>query len=204
MKQENEQRYSQTVYQDRDAEKKKNCNMKRGVLIAAAILAVMGLTALFFPLVVGTGIAYLITGGLLLYGISQIMLFFQESTEARSGWSLTNGIIVMIFSGITLISALLSKTGTLEMIAAVSSFQGAFTASFGVSQIAVAFAERKKISGFGWGMVSGGLSLLLSLFMCFNPIVSWFTITTMWGIYLIAASAVLLVTVREKRETMCA
>lgn len=157
-------------------------NRKTGI-VASIVLAVLGLLTFFTPISVGVGMAYLLTAGLMVYGISQTVAFFRAPKEARSGWSLVNGIMLLLFSGFTLWSGLSGVYGTLQMIASLSYVAGFLTIAAGISQISTFFALQKS-SGSGWIMASGILNLLLSLVILANPVVSWFTLTSVWGIYL--------------------
>ena len=157
-------------------------NRKTGI-VASIVLAVLGLLTFFTPISVGVGMAYLLTAGLMVYGISQTLAFFRAPKEARSGWSLVNGIMLLLFSGFTLWSGLSGVYGTLQMIASLSYVAGFLTIAAGISQISTFFALQRA-SGSGWIMASGILNLLLSLVILANPVVSWFTLTSVWGIYL--------------------
>ena len=157
-------------------------NRKTGI-VASIVLAVLGLLTFFTPISVGVGMAYLLTAGLMVYGISQTVAFIRASKEARSGWSLVNGIMLLLFSGFTLWSGLSGVYGTLQMIASLSYVAGFLTIAAGISQISTFFALQRA-SGSGWIMASGILNLLLSLVILANPVVSWFTLTSVWGIYL--------------------
>lgn len=157
-------------------------NRKTGI-VASIVLAVLGLLTFFTPISVGVGMAYLLTAGLMVYGISQTVAFFRAPKEARSGWSLVNGIMLLLFSGFTLWSGLSGVYGTLQMIASLSYVAGFLTIAAGISQISTFFALQRA-SGSGWIMASGILNLLLSLVILANPVVSWFTLTSVWGIYL--------------------
>lgn len=157
-------------------------NRKTGI-VASIVLAVLGLLTFFTPISVGVGMAYLLTAGLMVYGISQTVAFFRAPKEARSGWTLVNGIMLLLFSGFTLWSGLSGVYGTLQMIASLSYVAGFLTIAAGISQISTFFALQKS-SGSGWIMASGILNLLLSLVILANPVVSWFTLTSVWGIYL--------------------
>lgn len=179
-------------YQVLDAEQPVNRGVRRGILITALILVALGLSALIFPEVIGTGLAFFITVGLFLYGLSQSLLFFQASKEMRSGWTLANGLLLLVFSWITMFSAFMGELGLLQMISAISFLMGLLTASIGLSQISAAITAGSQLPDRGWIFLGGGLNLLLSLFMCINPVVSWFALTTAWGIYLIAAAIALL------------
>ncbi len=157
-------------------------NRKTGI-VASIVLAVLGLLTFFTPISVGVGMAYLLTAGLMVYGISQTVAFFRAPKEARSGWTLVNGIMLLLFSGFTLWSGLSGVYGTLQMIAILSYVAGFLTIAAGISQISTFFALQRA-SGSGWIMASGILNLLLSLVILANPVVSWFTLTSVWGIYL--------------------
>ena len=157
-------------------------NRKTGI-VASIVLAVLGLLTFFTPISVGMGMAYLLTAGLMVYGISQTVAFFRAPKEARSGWTLVNGIMLLLFSGFTLWSGLSGVYGTLQMIASLSYVAGFLTIAAGISQISTFFALQRA-SGSGWIMASGILNLLLSLVILANPVASWFTLTSVWGIYL--------------------
>lgn len=157
-------------------------NRKTGI-VASIVLAVLGLLTFFTPISVGVGMAYLLTAGLMVYGISQTVAFIRAPKEARSGWSLVNGIMLLLFSGFTLWSGLSGVYGTLQMIASLSYMAGFLTIAAGISQISTFFALQRA-SGSGWIMASGILNLLLSLVILANPVASWFTLTSVWGIYL--------------------
>lgn len=187
-------------YQVLDAEHPVNRGVRRGILITALILVALGLSALIFPEVIGTGLAFFITAGLFLYGLSQSLLFFQASKEMRSGWTLANGLLLLVFSWITMFSAFMGELGLLQMISAISFLMGLLTASIGLSQISAAITAGSQLPDRGWIFLGGGLNLLLSLFMCINPVVSWFALTTAWGIYLIAAAIALLFLVWSTRS----
>ena len=187
-------------YQVLDAEQPVNRGVRRGILITALILVALGLSALIFPEGIGTGLAFFITAGLFLYGLSQSLLFFQASKEMRSGWTLANGLLLLVFSWITMFSAFMGELGLLQMISAISFLMGLLTASIGLSQISAAITAGSQLPDRGWIFLGGGLNLLLSLFMCINPVVSWFALTTAWGIYLIAAAIALLFLVWSTRS----
>lgn len=192
-------------YQVLDAEQPFDRGVRRGIVITALILVALGLSALIFPGVIGIGLAFFITAGLFLYGLSQSLLFFQSSKEMRNGWTLVNGLLLLVFSWVTMFSAFMGELGVLRMISAISFLMGFLTASIGLSQISAAVAAGRQQPGRGWIFLGGGLNLLLSLFMCINPVVSWFALTTVWGIYLIATGAALLFilwSVRHKRHTI--
>lgn len=194
MKQENDQIHTilDAEYEVINEEKNVSGATQKGVAVTALILAGLGLAALIFPVAAGTGLAFFITAGLFLSGLSQTMLFFQAPKEERSGWILANGILLLIFSGVTILTAMLSKFGVLQMISSLSFLLGILTASAGLNQIISAWSQPPKTPGRGWAITGGVLNLILSVFLCINPIVSWFALTTVWGIYLVSAAIALL------------
>ena len=119
--------------------------------------------------------------------------YFRSPKENRSGWTLANGSLLVIVSGVALSGALMSELGVLRMITILSFAAGFLAASIGVSQIAAGIANK---TGRGWALLGGGLNLLVSFFMCVNPVVSWFALTTVWGAYLIADAITLLLAER--------
>lgn len=188
MKQKNNSSYTifDAAYEPVEEEKGADRTAQKSVLAVALILAVLGL-------------AFLITVGSFLYGLSQSILFFRLPKELRNSWALANGILLLIASGILLTGALMSTAGVLQMIMASSFLVGVLTASIGLSQLAAALSEAPKTPGRGWTALGGSLNVLLSLFMCVNPIFSWFALATVWGIYLMTAAIVLLLGVWSTR-----
>lgn len=201
MKQKNNSSYTifDAAYEPVEEEKGADRTAQKSVLAVALILAVLGLAIFIFPVAAGTGLAFLITVGLFLYGLSQSILFFRLPKELRNSWALANGILLLIASGILLTGALMSTAGVLRMIMASSFLVGVLTASIGLSQLAAALSEAPKTPGRGWTALGGSLNVLLSLFMCVNPIFSWFALATVWGIYLMTAAIVLLLGVWSTR-----
>lgn len=204
MKRENDQLYTISdadfeildgEYEVIDGTKHTTKKTQTGLLLPALILAALGLTALIFPGVFGTGLAFLITAGLFLFGLSQTVMFTQTPREERSGWMLANGILLLLFSGVTILSAFWSPIGVLQMISAVSFLLGLLTATTGLTQLGTGLTAKRGAPGRGWVLFGGGLNLLISVFLCLNPIVSWFALTTVWGMYLMASAMALLLMV---------
>lgn len=196
MKQEHNQLYTilDAEYQVIDETECANRSAQSGGVFAALGLAALGVATLFFPVAAGAGFAFVITTGIFLFGLSQIVLFFRESGGQRNGWSLANGIFLLVAAGLNLGGALFGEIGIVQMIAYVSFSMGFLTMSVGLNQLTGALAEKKGTPGRRWALLSGGLNLLLSVFMFVNPVISWLAWTTVWGIYLLTASIALLVT----------
>ena len=196
MKQEHNQLYTilDAEYQVIDETECANRSTQSGGVFTALGLAALGIATLFFPVAAGAGFAFVITTGIFLFGLSQIVLFFRESGGQRNGWSLANGILLLVAAGLNLGGVLFGKIGIVQMIAYVSFAMGFLTMSVGLNQLTGALAEKKGTPGRRWALLSGGLNLLLSVFMFVNPVISWLAWTTVWGIYLLTASIGLLIT----------
>ena len=196
MKQEHNQLYTilDAEYQVIDETECANRSTQSGGVFTALGLAALGVATLFFPVAAGAGFAFVITTGIFLFGLSQIVLFFRESGGQRNGWSLANGILLLVAAGLNLGGVLFGKIGIVQMIAYVSFAMGFLTMSVGLNQLTGALAEKKGTPGRRWALLSGGLNLLLSVFMFVNPVISWLAWTTVWGIYLLTASIGLLIT----------
>lgn len=180
-------------YQPLDAQNSEPGRSRSMELFSALLLAVLGLTALAFPLVAGVSFAFFLTAALFLYGISQAAAFFLAAKELRSVWTLVSGVLLLLFAGLTLAGALRSELGVLRMLEMTAFFAAVLTSITGFSQISgVILLRSAGFSASGWMLVSGVLNYLLSLLMFFNPIVSWFALTTVWGIYFLAAAVTLL------------
>ena len=196
MKQEHNQLYTilDAEYQIIDGTECANRSVQSGGVFTALGLAALGIATLFFPVAAGAGFAFVITTGIFLFGLSQIVLFFRESGGQRNGWSLANGILLLVAAGLNLGGVLFGKIGIVQMIAYVSFAMGFLTMSVGLNQLTGALAEKKGTPGRRWALLSGGLNLLLSVFMFVNPVISGLAWTTVWGIYLLTASIGLLIT----------
>lgn len=196
MKQEHNQLYTilDAEYQVIDGTECANRSVQSGGVFTALGLAALGVATLFFPVAAGAGFAFVITTGIFLFGLSQIVLFFRESGGQRNGWSLANGILLLVAAGLNLGGALFGKVGIVQMIAYVSFAMGFLTMSVGLNQLTGTMAEKKGTPGRRWALLSGGMNLLLSVFMFVNPVISWLAWTTVWGIYLLTASIGLLIT----------
>jgi len=88
MKQKNNSSYTifDAAYEPVEEEKGADRTAQKSVLAVALILAVLGLAIFIFPVAAGTGLAFLITVGLFLYGLSQSILYFRLPKELRNSW----------------------------------------------------------------------------------------------------------------------
>ena len=124
----------------------------------------LGLLAFFDPLALGLGISYVVTAGLGIYGISSIITYFRSKASYRSGWSLANGIVLTLLSGLMLWTALGNPYGSVELLSTLTFAIGFFTLLSGIEQIQAFSALRKaSVPGAGLMLTSGIMNLFLTL-----------------------------------------
>ena len=167
-------------------------NKKTGIIISIVMIG-LGLLAFFDPLALGLGISYVVTAGLGIYGISSIITYFRSKASYRSGWSLANGIVLTLLSGLMLWTALGNPYGSVELLSTLTFAIGFFTLLSGIEQIQAFSALRKaSVPGAGPMLTSGIMNLFLTLIILINPLLGWFGLSVIWGLYLTMSGIVLL------------
>lgn len=157
--------------------------------LPAFLMGILGAVMLLFPMEAGVSFACLMTVGLLLYGISECVAFFRTPKEQRSGWSLTNGLLMFSFAGLFFWSAFESPFGVLQMMITMAFFAGFLSCSVGFSQITAFFAQSPgEIARPKWLLIGGIGNLLLGMLAFLMPLLGWFTLVTVWGAYLLASA----------------
>lgn len=159
-------------------------NGKSGLLAGAALVAV-GLFAILAPGAAGISLAALLTGGLGVYGIAQIVAFARLPGERRSGWTLASGVAMTLLSLASLWMALTSPLGMLSMIASLASVAAFFGLMAGVGQLfQYNSLRRAKTPGAGWVLAGGLVNLLVGIVVMAAPLAGWFALSTLWGAFL--------------------
>ena len=157
--------------------------------LLAFLMGVLGTVMLLFPMEAGVSFACLMTVGLLLYGISECVMFFRTPRDQRSGWSLTNGLLMFSFAGLFFWSAFESPFGVLQMMITMAFFAGFLSCSVGFSQITAYFAQSpEETARPKWLLIGGIGNLLLGMLAFLMPLLGWFTLVTVWGAYLLASA----------------
>lgn len=162
-------------------------------IAAGVVLLGIGLLAIFTPMAVGITLAYMITAGLGVYGIAQIAAWAKTSAEQRSSAALVSGIFLTGCSLLSLWTSFQTRFGFVGLIAGLSVAVAFFTVLQGISQFFI-FSEMRQAGteGAGWMLAGGVLNAVLGLLILTNPLVSWFAISTVWGIYLSVSGVALL------------
>ncbi len=158
--------------------------LARGLAAGIPLIAI-GLLAVFSPLAAGLSLAYFITAGLGLYGAAQIVVWAKTPRERRSTDLLVNGVLTAGLSLLALWASFQTQFGFVGIVTALSAAAAFLTLLHGVSQF-FAFSRLRSegAEGAGWVLAAGVLNALLAIIILSNPLMSWFAISTVWGIYL--------------------
>ncbi len=166
-------------------------NKTAGIIIAICMV-ILGMLIFAAPLIVGLGIAYLITIGFILYGVFSIVSYARIPSDERNGWTLANGIIFVLVGILILAEALGNKFGQLSMLSMFSFLIGFFALFGGINQIASYGALKKAGEDkAGWVLASGIINLILGIMIICAPIMGWFTLEMIFAIYLIVGGIAL-------------
>lgn len=152
---------------------------KRQSLIGAIITVVLGVVLIFSPASLLSLVMGVLGWALLLVGIGTVIGYLLNRGVAAGYSQLIYGVIQLIF-GLWilrnpggLVSLAASVVGILMLIHAVSDFQ--YTVS----------AYQAGAAHWWTGALSGGVTLLLALFLLFRPLSSAMTVASFAGICLV-------------------
>jgi uncharacterized membrane protein HdeD (DUF308 family) len=155
--------------------------------IEAVVLLVLGVAALIAPFMAGLAITFLIGWVLIVSGAVGLVAAMGGHLHFHRGWSLASAIIALLAGLLLLLFPLIGVITAAIVI-------GAYLAVDGVSLIALALTRRRRgFSGWPWLLASGGLDLVLALFiLSLGAAGSAILLGVVLGVDLIAAGLVLL------------
>lgn len=166
---------------------------KKAGIIVSAIMIAFGILAAFAAVPLGIGLGFLLTASLGIYGISQLRAYIQVRSGHRNGWTLASGILYLLFSLLMLWNALGNTYGPFQLLSVLAFTIGFLSMINGIDQItAFLVLKKRQISGAGWILAGGILNFILSILMIANPVLGWFSLSVVWGIYLIVSGIALL------------
>lgn len=158
---------------------------KTGGVIVSIVMMILGLLTFLNPFSLGLGLSYIVTAGLGIYGIANIVAYFRVQPVHRNGWTLANGIILSLLSALMLWTALGNTYGSVQMVTLLAFAMGFLTLLGGIAQIqSFVILRRSSVPGAGWMLAGGIFNLALTLILLINPLVGWIGITMIWGLYL--------------------
>lgn len=154
--------------------------------IAAGLMMIcIGVLTFIDPVFTGISLAYLVTAGLSIYGITQIAAFIKTPSGQRSTSTLVIGFLLAGSSLFTLWASFQTPSGFAGMLSGLSIGVAFLAALQGIGQF-LTFSEMQdaKIKGAGWVLAGGIVNTLLGIMILTTPIMSWFAISTVWSLYL--------------------
>ena len=128
----NEQRTTRRAGMNDVARKMTGGNKTAGIVIAICMV-VLGILIFAAPLIMGLGIAYLVTIGFIAYGIFEIVAYVRTPADYRNGWTIANGIIFTLLGIMILAEALGGQYGKINMISTFSFIIGFFALFGGIT-----------------------------------------------------------------------
>ena len=178
-------------YKEGNGLRKKVRDHKIAGIVIAVCMVVLGILILIEPVAMSVGLAYLITIGLLAFGIFSIVAYIRTPADFRNGWTLANGIVYCLLAVLILEEALGSSIGAVSMMSTFAFMIGFFALIGGIMQITSCSTLRGADTGFGWMLASGIMNLILGVLIILSPIAGWFTIQYVFSIYLIVGGVAL-------------
>lgn len=138
------------------------------MLVSGLLIAILGITMLFTPLENLITLAVFIGISMLISGISEIVNFFSEDKDYRSGWLLTSGILSTLFGLWTVIGS-----GTSALVSLMPFIFAVWVMSSGILRI-VGSITLKDVGEkqWGWLLAFGILGTILGFILLFSPLLS--------------------------------
>jgi len=155
-------------------------------IIIAIIMVVLGVLLLVRPLGTEIFLMYIATAGFVIYGIFEIITYFQTPADYRNGWGLASGILYVIVGLLILFSSTVSMAYTYAFLI------GFLTMFAGINRISQSMVIKKSgMPGWGWVLTSGILNLILSIFFILAPFVMAWVLAYVLALYLIVGGIAL-------------
>jgi uncharacterized membrane protein HdeD (DUF308 family) len=157
-------------------------SMKWLLLLSGIFVVILGITMLFTPLENLVTLAIFIGISMLISGASEIVSFWNEKKDNRSGWMLASGTVTALFAVWVLFGR-----GT-EALTAILPFAFAvWVMSSGIMRIVGSMAIKSEGSNlWGWILTFGILGAALGFLLLFSPILSAVIISYSIGLMLIS------------------
>ena len=152
-------------------------------IISSVILFLFGAAMLIWPVLmtlIGVNLAILLIG---VSGIVQIIQYFGDEKETRSGWLLACGILITIISLIMLFQPGFMKMMGFSFVFAFGAFMNGFNQFSRNSAV-----KKSGGKGSGWLIFGGVMSLILGFFFCIYPLMTEVIATYIYAIYAIVAA----------------
>lgn len=146
-------------------------------LLRGLFAVILGFFALLMPGITFTTLVIFLGAYMLADGIfSAIAAISNRKSIVYWGWMLATGILSILVGLITFMNPFATGAALLYLVAC-------WAIVVGILEIVVAIRLRKVITGEGWYILAGILSIIFGILIFLNPIAGAITITLIFGVY---------------------
>jgi uncharacterized membrane protein HdeD (DUF308 family) len=155
-------------------------------LLRGIVALLIGLLALFVPGVAFASLVIFLGAFMFVDGILSIIAGISARKKV-SGWEwyIGSGIFGVLIGIITFINPFATAVALVYTAAL-------WAIVVGLAEMAIAFRLRKDLTGEGWYIAGGILTIIFGILILVNPTAGAFTLTMVFGIYAIAAAVMLM------------
>ena len=151
-------------------------------IVISILMVILGIVLFCVPVRGLIWLEYAATAALVIVGIYLIIKYFCTPKDDRYGWTLANGIILILLGALYLFSSPLVTMVTFSFLFAV------LTISDGINLFSLSSRMKKNgESGTGLLIASGILDIILAVFFIIAPFAMNWAIAVIIGIYLVVA-----------------
>lgn len=155
-------------------------------LLRGITALLIGLLALFAPGVTFTSLVIFLGAFMFIDGILSIIAGISARKRVREwGWYIVSGLFGILIGVITFINPFATAVALVYMAAL-------WAVVVGIVEIVIAFRLRKEITGEGWYIAGGILTIIFGILIMTNPGAGALTLTMVFGIYAVIAAVMLI------------
>lgn len=159
--------------------------LKKYGYVAGIILVALGVSIFLRPVATTTLFTWFLLAGLLVSGISKIVLYFQTPKQIRNGWHLAIGILWLVCACLLLADLFdMPLETTLSIQAVLGIFIGFNFLFSGISSICMSGQIAANGGSKGLAIFAGIIELLCGFCVLSAPLMGLFALTFAFGICL--------------------
>ena len=147
-------------------------------IVVSILMLIGGIILIFKPIKGLIGLEYMVSGLFCVFGVFLIYKYFNTKKENRLGWTLINGILIMILGIFYLFSTPISTILTFSLIFAILSL------CEGINDFIV-YSKLKEMgeNNTGFMIFTGVLDILVAIFFVINPFIMSLGVSIIIGVY---------------------
>jgi uncharacterized membrane protein HdeD (DUF308 family) len=166
-------------------------------LVVALVLIVLGILCVTQPFAVGFAVVWCAIVGLILFGSTQIFLYFQTDASLLNGWVLAHGIAMTLF-GVLMLFGETSGSGMLANVETLSFLIGFFAIAGAIIRLTLALAPAAPYKT--WLLVNGLCGLVIGIIFLAMPFLSWVAVGYVIGLFFILQGVAFVIEVMSAME----